>query len=362
MRSGVNNLTCIEALNSRICHGKEAPFNELRMNAQRKQFALSILSYAVQRGVNAEDLCSAAEISLELLKSKDDVELNPSVIVKLWRNAQHLSRDPLFGLHFGESLQLGALGAVGEIIKSSETVGQGLTLAAAFTPIVTDLFTMEVKKRGETFQVRLIETDQANHNGFVQQMADFLMVFTIHELNGLLLKKVAPITIQYSYKMDDETEYTRVFRCKPESTNGMLSMEFDSKLWDEPILTANYDVQKMFLEKVSASVHDPMKNISFQVSVMDYLMKNSYLGILSLEDVAANFNMTPRSLQRRLQEESVTFQQLADSVRKSLALSYLESGKYQVKEVSYMLGYNELSAFSRAFKRWTGKAPFEYRS
>jgi AraC-like DNA-binding protein len=63
-----------------------------------------------------------------------------------------------------------------------------------------------------------------------------------------------------------------------------------------------------------------------------------------------------------LQEESVTFQQLADSVRKSLALSYLESGKYQIKEVSYMLGYNELSAFSRAFKRWTGKAPFEYRS
>jgi AraC-like DNA-binding protein len=332
------------------------------MNAQRKQFALSILSYAVQRGIDAEDLCRAAGISLELLKSKEDVEVHPSTIVKVWRNAQHLCRDPLFGLHFGESLQLAALGAVGEIIKSSETVGQGLTLAATFIPIVTDLFNMEVKKGEETFQVLLIETDQNNNNGLVQQIADFLLVFTIHELNGLLLKKVTPIAMQYTYKIDDEAEYTRVFRCKPELTSGTLSMEFDSKLWDEPILTANYDVQKIFLEKVSASVRDPSENISFQVSVMDYLMKNSYLGILSLEDVAANFSITPRSLQRRLQEESVTFQQLADSVRKSLALSYLESGKYQIKEVSYMLGYNELSAFSRAFKRWTGKAPFEYRS
>ena len=332
------------------------------MNAQRKQFALSILSYAVQRGVAAEDLCDTSGVSLELLKGKDDVELNPTVIVKLLKNAQQLCNDPLFGLHFGESLQLAALGAVGEIIKSSETVGQGLTLAANFTPIVTDLFRMEVTKGEGTFLIRLIETMPTNYNGFVQQMADFLLVFAIHELNGLLLKKVAPVEIHYPYKMDEEKEYERVFRCRPQSTIGDLSMEFDNALWDEPILTANYDIQKMFLAKVSKSVRDPIENISFQVSVMDYLMKNSYLGILSLEDVASNFNMTPRSLQRRLQQESVTFQQLADSVRKSLAVSYLESGKYQIKEVSYMLGYNELSAFSRAFKRWTGKAPFEYRS
>jgi AraC-like DNA-binding protein len=91
-------------------------------------------------------------------------------------------------------------------------------------------------------------------------------------------------------------------------------------------------------------------------------MANAYLGILSLEDVAANFNMAPRSLQRRLQEEDITFQQLADSVRKSLALHYIRLGEHPIKAISNMLGYNELSAFSRAFKRWTGKAPANYLS
>ena len=332
------------------------------MNAQRKQFALSMLSYAVQRGVDAADLCDAAGIPLQKLQSGSEFELSYSKLESLWKHAQQLCKDPLFGLHFGESLQLAALGAVGEIIKSSETVGQGLILAASFTPVVTDLFRMEVDKGGETFMVRLVETNQAHPKELKQQVADFLMVFTIHELNGLLLKKIAPNKIFYSYKMSDEAEYARVFRCNPQTTDGALTIEFDNTFWNEPILTANYDIQRIFLEKVSSKVSDPMKNISFQVSVMDYLMKNAYLGILSLEDVAANFNITPRSLQRRLQDESATFQQLADSVKKSLAMSYVESGKYQLKEISYMLGYNELSAFSRAFKRWTGKAPVDFRS
>jgi len=335
---------------------KEDHLNGWMMNAQRKQFALSMLSYAVLRGVDAADLCEAAGIPLPQLKSPES-ELSYSTLESLWKNAQHLCKDPLFGLHFGESLQLAALGAVGEIIKSSETVGQGLTLAASFTPVVTNLFRIEVDKDERSFVVRLVETDQADQNNVKQQVADFLMVFTIHELNGLLLKKVTPNKLNYSYKMSDEAEYARVFRCNPLTAAGGLAIEFDNTFWNEPILTANYDIQRIFLEKVSPTVHDPLKNISFQVSVMDYLMKNSYLGILSLEDVAANFDMTPRSLQRRLQDESVTFQELSDSVKKSLALGYVESGKYQLKEISYMLGYNELSAFSRAFKRWTGKAP-----
>ena len=68
-----------------------------------------------------------------------------------------------------------------------------------------------------------------------------------------------------------------------------------------------------------------------------------------------------RAFQRKLQEEGVSFQQLADSVRKSIAMHYLQSGNYPVKEVSYILGYNELSAFTRAFKRWTGKTPVDFQ-
>jgi AraC-like DNA-binding protein len=71
--------------------------------------------------------------------------------------------------------------------------------------------------------------------------------------------------------------------------------------------------------------------------------------------------VSARTLQRKLKEEGINFQQLADDVRKTLAINYLKSGTYQVKEISYLLGYNELSAFTRTFKRWTGITPGVYQ-
>lgn len=69
----------------------------------------------------------------------DDEQFN-----NLWLVASKLCHDELFGLHFGESLQLAALGLVGEIIKTSETVGQAISVSASLTPLITDAITMEV--------------------------------------------------------------------------------------------------------------------------------------------------------------------------------------------------------------------------
>ncbi len=335
----------------------------LSMKEQRKQLVLSLLAYAVQRDISISKLCQLCNIDLKYFKKKTTPELTSKQWNDLWKNASHLCNDPLFGLHFGESLQLAALGAVGEIIKSSDTVGQAVTIACSFTPAITDQFAIEVKKLEKSFFIRLLPTVKHDDSFVSQQVADLLMAFTIHELNGFLLKKIAPISITYPYKPFNPEEYGRVLRCKSIKRGSGYIIELKNSYWEEPILTFNFELQKIFLQKLhSEPVNKARTSGSYQVKVLDYLMKNSYLGILSLEDVAANFNMTARSLQRRLQNESVTFQQLADSVRKSLALHYLESGKYQLKEISHILGYNELSAFSRAFKRWTGKAPIEFQA
>ncbi len=330
------------------------------MEQQKKRFVLSLLAYAVQRDVSAEELCQLSEIELDVLKGKLESLISTQQLNVLWKNASKLTNDPLFGLHFGESLQLAALGVVGEIVRTSETVGQAISVAATLIPTVTDLFDMEVIKENKDVVIRLVPESTAAENFVLQQVADLLMVFAIHELDGLLLKKVIPSSVTYPYAVSDPGEYERVLRCRPVKSKVGYSVHLDIKLWDEPILAANYELQKVFLQKISSESNEE-RPVSYTLKVQHYLMKNAYLGLQSLADVAANFNMTQRSLQRKLQEESVTFQQLADSVRKSLALHYLASGNYQLKEISAILGYNELSAFSRAFKRWTGTAPVAYR-
>jgi AraC-like DNA-binding protein len=77
--------------------------------------------------------------------------------------------------------------------------------------------------------------------------------------------------------------------------------------------------------------------------------------------VAAELHMSPRSLQRKLSAENTTFRKLVEAVRQELAESYLADGNTPLMEISYLLGFSAQSAFSRAFKRWTGSTPQEFR-
>ncbi|HET8735254.1 MAG TPA: AraC family transcriptional regulator [Pricia sp.] len=107
---------------------------------------------------------------------------------------------------------------------------------------------------------------------------------------------------------------------------------------------------------------NPVKMEYLKDRVRAYIMNNSYLKILSIDHVAANFNLSSRNLQRKLKEEGSSFKEIVDEVRKELAMHYLKDKNNQIKDVAYSLGYNESSAFVRAFKRWTGTTPSLYLS
>lgn len=333
------------------------------MEDQQKRMALSLLAYAAHRDVQPQQLCKLAGIQLDELKKPSGESLSVTQMNNLWTNAGHLTNDPLFGLHFGESLQIAALGIVGEIVKSSGTVGEAITHVAALVHLVTDVFRMEVTPPGKnkTFTIRYIPHTDAPPSFSFLQLMDFFMVFTVHELDGLLLQKIQPKAARFPYVVSNIAEYERVLRCKPTKRAGEYSLEFDKKYWDETILSANYELQSLLLKKVQSIPEQAADTQSLQARIYNYLLTNAYLGIISLEQMAANFNISPRSLQRKLREEGVKYQDIADAVRKSLAMHYMSSGNYPLKEVSYMLGYNELSAFTRAFKRWTGDTPGSYQ-
>jgi AraC-like DNA-binding protein len=331
------------------------------MEHVQKQIVLALLAYAVQRDIDAENLCKLSNISYDDLLKGHALAWERKQVSDLWTNAAYLSKDPLFGLHFGEAMQLAALGIVGEIIKRSRTVGEAITHAASFTALVTDLFTMSVSNGDDCFYVQFNPHTQlsAEYPFMYRQMMLMSVVMTIHELDGLILKKIIPTSVSLPFEEQEQRELERILRCKPSQAETVI-ITFDHQYWDEPIITAHYELQAFLLKKASEQSGDGITKRSVKDKISAHLITNGYLGVPSLEEVAANFNTSSRSLQRRLQEEGVTYQQLADEVRKSFALYYVKGGKYQLKEVSYMLGYNELSAFTRAFKRWTGVSPMQY--
>src|SRR3954452_12618712 len=109
------------------------------MENYQRNFVMNLLAYAVQREVDIHELCKRSGIDFNELKKSEKIVFSEKQWNDLWHHVLLMTNDPLFGLHFGESLQLAALGVVGEIIKTSSTVGDALTQAAALSHMITDL-------------------------------------------------------------------------------------------------------------------------------------------------------------------------------------------------------------------------------
>ena len=130
---------------------------------------------------------------------------------------------------------------------------------------------------------------------------------------------------------------------------------------DHPLPTGNRDL---------AAMHD--RALVEQLARLDKkdvmarcrasLLERMTSGDLSEDNLARDLNMSRRSLQRRLAEAEATYQSLVDETRRDMALRYLEDPGKSATDIAFLLGYSQQSAFTRAFRRWTGKSPSAYRS
>ena len=95
--------------------------------------------------------------------------------------------------------------------------------------------------------------------------------------------------------------------------------------------------------------------------VRAHIQQDLIHGEPNLEKVALDLHMSPCTLSRRLKSHDITFTQLIDQVRYELAKHYIQQKNLPISEVAFLLGYSEVSAFSRAFKRWFGCTPRQLR-
>lgn len=333
------------------------------MQDYQQQFLRALLAYAGQRGADPRRLCALSNIDARILQQGHTVSVTPAQVNSLWKNAAHATGDPLFGLHFGEAMQLAALGVVGQIIQTSNTAGEAIGHAGALTPLLTDMFRMQVNHGAKQFSISFVaDPEKAKEAPYTfRHFGTFVAVFSVHELDGLLMRRLAPVSVQLPYEVAETAEYERVLRAPLRKKGKDITVTFDNTWLHQEILSANYELQSILLKQVHALQAGAQPAGDFHARIYQFLLSNSYLYSASLEAVAANFSMSARSLQRKLRDEGVSFLQIQDEVRKALAMDYLRSGHHSVKDIAYMLGYNESSAFLKAFKRWTGKTPGEVR-
>jgi AraC-like DNA-binding protein len=99
----------------------------------------------------------------------------------------------------------------------------------------------------------------------------------------------------------------------------------------------------------------------FTSRVRTIIVKGLAIGEATLDEVARHLAITPRTLQRRMNERDETFKSVLDEVRRGLALTYIAQPSIDLAELAYLLGFSDQTAFQRAFKKWTGTSPGKYK-
>lgn len=156
-------------------------------------------------------------------------------------------------------------------------------------------------------------------------------------------------------------EVERYLGCVPVYGARHTRLTFSHADWARPLVGANPRLRATLEAHALELAREASLARSFGAKVRAEIAQLLREGEPRVADVAQRLGMTARTLQRRLQDEELGFTTLVDEARLDLARRYLADESLTIAEVSFALGYSEPSAFTRAFKRWSGSAPAEYR-
>ena len=155
--------------------------------------------------------------------------------------------------------------------------------------------------------------------------------------------------------------YEEHFRCPVKFKATQNALVFSKSDMDLPFVTYNADLLATVAPQLEAELAQQLAQKTFREQakgILKQLLAGQRPGI---QDLARELHLSTRTLQRRLTEQSITFQRLLDEARRELARHYLLHSSRELNETAYLLGYEDANSFFRAFHQWEGTTPGQWR-
>jgi AraC-like DNA-binding protein len=324
-------------------------------------FARGLLDLATARGAAGAALLAAAVIEPEDLADPDR-RVPFEKYVALMRAAKQACNDPALGLHYGEAVSISDISIVGLIGLASATMRDAFHQLNRYVQLIVDLdegrdrFVLEERRDGLWF---------IDQRGAADAFPELTESAFAHIVCGPRQKGVPPFVQEVRVTHADPgygDEYRRIFEAPVVFASDRNAMKLDERILEHRVAQLPRYAFGILCEKADARLKDLHSAKTMRGRVESALMPVLHTGAASMESIADRLGFSRQTLFRRLQEESVTFEEIFDALRRDMALDYLRGGKTTVSEVAYLVGFSDPASFSRACKRWTGKSPSTLRA
>ncbi len=274
-------------------------------------------------------------------------------------NACRAVPDPTFYLQYGSSINLTEHGKLGHAAFSSASFEDALKTTVKYIKILNRMYSLDVEFDGGLARLTL-DTLSAAPELYVCEIEQIVSAmckalknipYDASIIKAMYLKYPAPgHADRYPEYFDNPIYFNSTQNC----------ILFYTKPFKEAWSYGDPMIEKIAQKHCDDALRRIESESTFSEKVREVLL-NHGRRFPNQEQVAEALNLTTRTLARNLQKENTSFQEQVDLVRRDIAIDYLNSAGWSVEEIAELLGYSSAANFGRAFKKWTGKTPSEYR-
>lgn len=323
---------------------------------------LLVLAVAEARGVAREELAEAASLQLREL-NRPDARIPLDKELALWREAARRTQDPLFGLHAAQAWRPGQFDVFEYVCRSAGSLRASIERVIRYNRLLHDVAEFRLEETAD--EAIVVHRFRGELIGPVREAAEFTLASVVLAGRAWTGRPLRARRVSFMHLESGGLDELRHFFGTNDIEWGAKEgrVVFEREVLDWPLVAADAGLFAV-LERHADSLLANLPEVeSFATKVREMIAGELRRGeIPTISAIASRLHMSERSLHRRLVDCGLRFRDEVDSLRRGLALRYLEESRIQIGEVAFLLGYSDPRAFHRAFKAWTGETPAAYRA
>jgi len=310
-----------------------------------------------KNGVSPLPIFRAAHIDPKMMRDMN-ARYSQATLIDLWSRTAEAIDDPDFGLQAGEVWHPAFMHALGYAWMSSSSLRTALQRLVRYIHIVNQSSQVEISETEDQLTLTWKNIGFETDTPWISDIRISMLLAMCRANFGTDLN---PISVSLFRQAPPKTgRYYEHFKCpvtfSAEQDSLTLSLaDVDKELPSSNVLMSQVHDQIMI--KYLAGLNDDNIIERVKTAIIELLPD----GRMSDVKVAEMLFMSNRTLQRKLAAQNTSFKTILVEVRENLALQYIRDSRLTLTELSFQLGFSEMSAFSRAFKQWTGASPKQYR-